>query len=70
LGFLAQISAFLGYFSFNFEFFGLKFGFFSTPIELFSPNQGRREGVKGVTVSRGPGLKRGPGNQKNKRKIE
>jgi hypothetical protein len=22
--------------------------------------QGRREGVKGVTVSRGPGMKRGP----------
>jgi hypothetical protein len=31
--------------------------------------QGRREGVKGVTVSRGPGLKRGPGNHGNKRKI-
>jgi hypothetical protein len=31
--------------------------------------QGRREGVKGVTVSRGPDLKRGPGNHENKRKI-
>jgi hypothetical protein len=34
-----------------------------------SENQGRREGVKGVTVSRGPGLKRGPENHENKRKI-
>ncbi len=31
--------------------------------------QGLREGVKDVTVSRGPGLKRGPGNHENKRKI-
>ncbi len=31
--------------------------------------QGRREGVKGVTVSRGPDLKRGAGNYKKKRKI-
>jgi hypothetical protein len=30
---------------------------------------GRREGVKGVTVSRGPDPKRGPGNLENKRKI-
>jgi hypothetical protein len=32
--------------------------------------QGRREGVKGVTVSRGPDLKMGPKNHENKRKIE
>jgi hypothetical protein len=32
--------------------------------------QSRREGVKGVTVSRGPGLKKGPGDHKNKRKTE
>jgi hypothetical protein len=32
-------------------------------------DQGRREGVKGVTVSRGPDLKRGPGNHENNRKI-
>jgi hypothetical protein len=31
--------------------------------------QARREGVKGVTVSRGPDRKRGPGNHENKRKI-
>ncbi len=31
--------------------------------------QGRREGVKGVTVSRGPGLKRGPENNENLRKT-
>ncbi len=31
--------------------------------------QGRREGVKGVTVSRGPALKRGPGDHENKRKL-
>jgi hypothetical protein len=29
----------------------------------------RKEGVKGVTVSRGPGRKGGPGNHENKRKI-
>jgi hypothetical protein len=32
--------------------------------------QGRREGVKGVTVSRGPDMKKGPKNHENKRKIE
>jgi hypothetical protein len=31
--------------------------------------QGSREGVKGVTVSRGPGMKKGPGDHENKRKI-
>jgi hypothetical protein len=31
--------------------------------------KGRREGVKGVTVSRGPVLKRGKGNHENKRKT-
>jgi hypothetical protein len=30
--------------------------------------QGRREGVKGVTVSRGPGLKKGPEISKTKEK--
>jgi hypothetical protein len=33
-------------------------------------NQARREDVKGVTVSRGPGRKMGPGNHESKRKIE
>jgi hypothetical protein len=31
--------------------------------------QGRREGVKGVTVSWGPDLIRGPENHENKRKT-
>jgi hypothetical protein len=31
--------------------------------------QGRGEGVKGMTISRGPDVKRGPGNLENKRKI-
>ncbi len=31
--------------------------------------QGRREGVKGMTVSRGPVLKRGPGDHEIKRKT-
>jgi hypothetical protein len=42
-------------------------------IELENPKspyiQGHREGVKGVTVSWGPDLKRGPGNHENKRKT-
>jgi hypothetical protein len=29
-------------------------------MHLNNFNQGRKEGVKGMTVSRGPGLKRGP----------
>jgi hypothetical protein len=37
--------------------------------ELSPKMQARREGVKGVTVSRGPGRKRGPENYENKRKI-
>jgi hypothetical protein len=32
--------------------------------------QGRREGVKGVTVSRGLDLKMEPGNHENQRKVE
>jgi hypothetical protein len=31
---------------------------------------GRREGVKGVTVSRGPDLKKEPGNHESKIEIE
>jgi hypothetical protein len=50
-------------FSNPFTFFGI--------LESVGKNcrqQGRREGVKGVTVSRGPDLKKGPGNHENKRK--
>jgi hypothetical protein len=32
--------------------------------------QGRREGVKGVTVSRGPALKMGPGDHKKTKEIQ
>jgi hypothetical protein len=32
--------------------------------------QGRREGVKGVAVSRGPDLKKGPENYEYKRKTK
>jgi hypothetical protein len=41
----------------------------STLINIAKPSQGRREGVKGVTVSQGPDLKMGPGDLENKRKI-
>jgi hypothetical protein len=37
-------------------------------ISLIFFDQARREGVKGVTVSRGPGRKKGPGNHEVKRK--
>ncbi len=38
--------------------------------KLSDSRQGRREGVKGVSVSRGPNLKSGPGSLDNKRKID
>ncbi len=39
------------------------------PETLIPLIQGRREGVKGVTVSRGPVIKRGPGEHGIKRKT-
>jgi hypothetical protein len=44
-------------------------GKFGNSIKITAKKQGRGEGVKGVTVSRGPALKSGPGNHENKRKI-
>ncbi len=38
-------------------------------VETNIGKQGRRVGVKGVIVSRGPGLKKGPRYHKSKRKI-
>jgi hypothetical protein len=42
--------------------------YLSKLVVSFSIMQGRTEKLKGVTVSRGPGLKREPGSHQNKRK--
>jgi hypothetical protein len=39
-------------------------------LQLLIDSQARREGVKSVTVSRGPGRKKGPGNHENQGRRE
>jgi hypothetical protein len=66
-GFLVPfLEKFVKFSAFHFEFGQQERG---RKLEIPGLIQGRREGVKGVTVSRGPDRKRGPGNHKNKRKT-